>query len=287
MKKYVFSWPFLISALGIVLISLCGQWPVMDLSQDTTLLSALLSNRGADLTAHGIYTSAYYILMCMRDLNWFRILFPVLAAFTALYHFSREWNGGYFYMMLPRCGKTWYWRHVLCGAVFSGMLVILAGTLLYAGCLYTFFPSLGAFKDEEREIIYELYGRTGSQRLLNVLTMTLCMMLNGGVCAVLAVVLFAVIHDQFYTLSLLMIWEYLGMKLSGIYTLHLFEKYGFFETPPRWEYLPSLFNPYEQLLMDSLFPSYFGHSWMLYIFFLFAVFSMLAAALYGLIRRRA
>lgn len=287
MKKYILSWPFLISATGVVLISLCGQWPVMNLSQDISILSALLLNRRADFIEHGAYTSAYYILMSMRDLDWFRILFPVLAAFTALYHFSREWNGSYFYMMLPRCGRSWYWRHVLSNAFLSGMLVILAGVLLYAGCLYAFFPTLGAFSDDAKEIVYELYGSTDAQRFGGFLTMALCMMLNGGMCAVLAVVLFAVIHDQFYTLSLLMIWEYLGMKLTGIYTLHLFEKYGFFEDPPVWEYIPYLLNPYNQLLMDHLFPYYFGHSWMFYILFLLAVLSVLAAVLYRLIRRRA
>lgn len=286
MKKYVFSWPFLISAVGVVLISLCGQWPVMDLSQDTSILSALLSNRRADFIEHGAYTSAYYILMCMRDLDWFRILFPVLTAFTALYHFSREWNGSYFYMMLPRCGRSWYWRHILCNTFFSGMLVILAGVLLYASCLYAFFPTLGTFNDDTKEIVCEIYGSTDAQRFISFLNMTLCMMLNGGVCAALAVVLFACIHDQFYTLSLLMIWEYLGMKLTGIYALHLFEKYGFFEAPPVWEYIPYLLNPYNQLSMELMFPIYFGHSWMFYILYLLAVFSVLAAVLYRFIRRR-
>lgn len=276
---------FMLGVIGICLLCGCNT---IDVGRDTpTIWFALLTCSEEVLLAAGEQASSYAVLVAIRGLEWFVVLFPVLVSIPGVYEFADSWLSGNYYLTVSRTGRAKYAFRKLLIAGLTGAAVVVLGVLLYTAIVYLKFPALTEFhEDAESSILMLFYGETVWERTQVILHMLWNLAMHGALAAMVSLVLVAVLRDKFLALSIPMMIEYLSTKLSGIYNMYLLEVYGWEQTPPLKAYLPQLFIPSDQLIMETRFEQVYGVSYGYYGLYLLAWAMGLFLLLTWIVKRR-
>ena len=264
----IFSRKFFLSIFGVFL--LCGFSPFpgspgMDLAE--TSLSACLHYSREELLSLGESASAYSFMVCFREMEWFAVLLPVLAAFPAVTDFAVQWASGYYYFSISRKTRKKYAAQWMLRAAAQGFFSIVFGISLYFMMIYVKIPHFAAYHaDTQDSMIVMAYGATAGQRLITLLLKVFHTGLLAAVLSMLAVALTVFCNDSFFAVSALALMEYFSMKLQSAYEGWLIAQYyqQGMETPMPFRVIRFFFPSYH-LYFDQSFSYEYGIGYWLYV----------------------
>lgn len=274
-------------AVGItVLLCASSRFQGDPNNTDLTVLQAYFSYSGAELLQLGESASAYQTFVGFRDMEWFVVALPLIAAFPTIYDFAEQWFGGSYYQLISRKSRFRYAAESLVKAALSGFGAMTMGIFLYAALISIKFPPLKAYQlNPEESMTAMAYGATDLERWSYFLKAVFHTGLLAAVAAMFCTVLVIVLKDRFLAVSLPVLAEYFSIKLSGIYTTHLYEKYGFSEIPVK-ERVIELLMPSNHLYCSHTFQRTYGMSYGWYLALLGTVILCISMIFLRLIERR-
>lgn len=280
------SGKFWIAACVTALLCTCSKFRGNPDGTDITVLQAFFTCSGADLMNMGEEGCAYQLIMGFRDMEWFIVSLPLLAAFPSVYDFAEQWSGGSYYLLISRKTRMRYAIHTLWKAAASGFGAMVLGIFLYALFVCLKFPHYRLLQlTPEESMIAVSYGVTGLQRCLVFLKAVFHAGLLSAMSAMLSTVLVIVIKDRFLAVSLPMLAEYFSVKLSSAYQTYLFENYGF-ENIPAGKHTIEFLMPSNHLYYDWNFTAAFEMPYWKYLALSGSVTLLIFAFFWWTIERR-
>lgn len=264
----MFSWKFLLCVFGTFLLCWFSSFPAnpgSDLAE--TSLSAYVHYSREELLSMGELASAYSFMVCFREMEWFAVLLPVLAAFPAVTDFAGQWASGYYYLSISRKTRKKYAAEWMLQAAMQGFFGIVSGILIYFIFIYVKIPHFAAYNmDAQNSMIVMAYGATGGQRFATLLLKVFHTGLLAALLSMLAVGLTVLCSDAFFAISSLALTEYFSIKLQSAYEGWLISQFynQGLETPMSFRVIRFFFPSYH-LYFDQSFSYEYGIGYWLYV----------------------
>lgn len=281
------SFRFWVAVLVVFFLCLCSNTMGVGAGREETVVwNMLLHDTQEGLYSQGEEYSAYYVIMSFRNMEWFAVLLPLVAAFPFLHNFADEWLTGNYYMGIARQGRRHYALVKMFAAAITGCLVICSGVLMYVAVVTLKFPSYESFHlMEDESTVAFLYGAGKSQRLLAFIKSLLHVGMLGGISSMVALLLVTACKDRFFALTIPMMAAYLSTKAANYYLLFVRNTYGW-ETPPLKVELMELLIPSMYLNLEQSFRYWFGISDFFWYGYLLLIMLLLTIVMCCIAERR-
>lgn len=281
------SGKFWISVFITVLLCACSRFQA-DLDRTSLIgLQAYFTYSRTELLQLGESACAYQVLMGFRDMEWFAVALPLIAAFPTIYDFAEQWFGGSYYQLISRKSRFRYAIGSMWKAASSGFCAMVVGISLYAVLIYMKFPLFREYElvSPEESMVIMAYGSTDLERWIFFLRAVFHTGLLAAVAAMLCTVLVIVIKDRFLAVSLPVLIEYFSIKLENIYLSYLYGEYGFSRIPPQKRVIEFLM-PSNHLYYDNTFQKIYDISYWWYLALMAVIILLIFIFFWRLIERR-
>ncbi|MEY8237157.1 hypothetical protein AALA36_15775 [Lachnospiraceae bacterium 66-29] len=263
------SWKFLICVLGTIL--LCGFSTFQGSFPEVNEISfyAWLHYSREELLLMGEQASAFYVMVTFRDMEWFIVFLPLLAAFSTATDFAGQWFSGYYYSSISRKTRKKYAVEWMLRAALQGASCIICGILIYFMLAYCKFPHYGEFGvDADSSIIAMTYGATALKRFVTLFLMVFHTGLLAAIFAMSSVLLTILCKDSFFAVSSLVLMEYFSSKLYAGYEEGLIKQYYMQgQEVPMFNSILRFFFPSNHLYYDQSFSIEYGIGYWFYLIF--------------------
>lgn len=281
-------WKFAACLLGTVL--LCGFGRFVGSAPEVEEISfyAWIRYSREELLLMGEEASAYSVMASFRDMEWFIVFLPLLAAFSTVTDFAEQWFSGYYYPSISRKTRRRYAAEWMLRAAFRGFACIVAGILVYFLLVYCKFPRYEEFGlDTDASMIAMAYGKTEAQRFLTLVFKVFHTGLLAAVFAMGSVALTVFWKDSFFAVSGLVLVEYFSKKLYGAYEGSLIVRYySQGQEVPTIGRIFRFFFPSNHLYYDQSFAFEYGVGYWLYLVFTGVGIAGIWIWFYRMVKRR-
>lgn len=282
-----YGWPVWITIIMTFLLCMCTELPKTSISEPVTVLSAFILIPYEDMLQSNMLCAERVILRFMTG-RWFPILLPVVAGFPSVYIFFDEWFGGGYYNAISRHGRTGYALSKSTSCALIGGTAVLLGCILYAVCVYLYFPHISDYPSAQIEQFYlsrtvdadNIFLEWGGL-LWNVVAVTM-------VFALVDLIFVVVFREKFLALTTPMILQYLSERLTDFWNGRLWQlsrERGDLEIFNRFSALTMLL-PSNQLSMYYTFPYHTHLPIGVYYLILLGIFCLLMYGFHRLLERR-
>lgn len=289
-KKFILglSGKYVICALGVLLLCFTSRFPGNDVDSNEITLVAYFIYDQKQLLQIGEMASSYSVAVSFRDMEWFIVLLPVLAAFPVISDFTEEWFSGNYYMAISRTTRKKYAIKWMIKVAIESFLCVICGIFIYVLLVYIKFPSYLLYNCSfDESILANAYGYTCIERGITLICSAFHTGMLGAILAMLSVVVTVFCKNSFYAMSGLSLVEYFSKKLSSAYEGFLF--YHYYEKgeeiPARYNLL-RFFFPSNHLFYDQSFRKEFGIWYGVYLVILIVLSVFIVFLFYMQIRRR-
>lgn len=199
---------------AILFAVLCGFGVTVQINEETYSFFEIVFNSELLSEAKKLsQCSSYLMAYRFSQSAWYAIGLSVIAAVPALYSYIRSFEKIYNFALI-RSNYRAYSAGIVFSSFFSGMLITLAGIMIYAAAAYLLFPSFASFADHDLQLIY---GETVSARLFPLIKKVFNHALVGGVIPVFAITLYRFIHSEFLSATIPMMLMYISVKVLPNY----------------------------------------------------------------------
>lgn len=282
------SWKSFICIIGTIL--LCGFSTFQGSFPEVNEISlyAWLHYSREELLLMGEQASAYFMMVNFRDMEWFIVFLPLLAAFPTVSDFAEQWFSGYYYPSISRKTRKYYTTKWVFRAALQGFACVVCGILIYFVLVYCKFPHYEEFNlDAESSIIAMSYGTTALKRFATLFLMVFHTGLLAAIFAMSAVLLTVLCKDSFFAVSSLVLMEYFSAKLYAGYEGGLIERYYMQEQEvPVFNRILRFVFPSNHLYYDQSFSREYGIGYWFYLMFAAILIAGIWLWLYRKIRKR-
>lgn len=165
-----------------------------------------------------IQCSSYLLTFKYNSSPWFSVVVPVITAFPALQIYEQN-SGNIRMTILIRMKTRQYSGNLFATSFLSGVFISSVGILLYALFIHLLFPPITAFSDDT---LLTIYGSTAWERFVPFFKKCINCCLICGVFPVITMMLYHIIHDQFLSMTLPMMVQYISLKCSLLYATWLY-----------------------------------------------------------------
>lgn len=254
---------------AVLFAVLCAAGVTVDINRDTYSFFEIIADKKLfDTVRASSQGSSYLMAIRFAQSSWYPIGLAVLTAIPALYTYIRSLEKIDRFSLIRSNYKT-YSAGVILSSFLSGLIIVLAGLVIYFGVTYMLFPSLSSFDDPTYEIIYG----NASQRLFSMLKLMLNHAFVGGVIPVFAVTLYRFIRSDFMAATIPMMLMYVSIKVIPNYREWMSSDIQRTENPFA-KLMIFLFPSAMTGLGDTLEYSFSAPSWLAYIVFGAFVFAL-------------
>ena len=231
------------------------------------------------------FASLEAVLSGFRDMMWFPVALPLIAALPCVSDFYESWFGGSYYMLLSRKSRFRYAVDVLIKAALTSFFSVFAGCLLYAFMAGLKFPLLSSMPiaSFESYLLYETDGTVFLKALFSVLHTSYVT----SVLSVFSLILVLLLKDPFFAVSIPVLLEYLSIKVNEILGIYIYKNYMLSHMDVPAKVLGfSLLLPSEHLTMDQVFYYNFSLPYFIYFLGMLALMLLLCVIFIILVKRR-
>lgn len=201
-------------AAAILFAVLCGFGVTVQINKETysffeIVFNSELLSKAKSLSECSSYLMAYHF----SQSTWYAIGLAVLTAIPALYTYIKSLEKIHSFALI-RSNYRAYSAGIVFSSFFSGMIITLAGILMYTAAAYLLFPSFESFSDIDLQLIY---GETVSDRLFSLIKKVFNHALVGGFIPVFAITLYRFIRSDFLAATIPMMLMYISVKVLPNY----------------------------------------------------------------------
>lgn len=157
--------------------------------------------------------SSYTMSLRFDNSEWYAIGIAVLTTVPALFTYIRTIDKMQNFALIRTNYRT-YSAGIVFSSFLTGVIITIAGILLYSSVVYLAFPSIEQFEDP---ILKEIYGKTVAERLPNLLKKILNHAFVGGLLPVIGITLYRFIRSDFLAASIPMMIMYISVKIIPNY----------------------------------------------------------------------
>lgn len=282
------SWKFFICIIGIILLCGFGTFQGSFPEVNEISLYAWLHYSREELLLMGEQASAYFMMVNFRDMEWFIVFLPLLAAFPTVTDFAEQWFSGYYYFSISRKTQKMYATKWMLRAALHGFTCVVCGILIYFILVYFKFPLYGEFNlDADSSIIAMAYGTTALKRFVTLFLMVFHTGLLAAIFAMSAVLFTVLYKDSFFAVSSLVLMEYFSAKLYAGYEEGLIKRYYMQEQEvPMFNKILRFVFPSNHLYYDQSFSREYSIGYGVYLIFAVALIVGIWLWFYRKIKRR-
>lgn len=200
---------------GIILfVVLCGFGTTVEINEENysffgIIFDPTLLSRAKKL----IECSSFLISYRFSQSNWYAIGFAVITAVPPLFTYIRSFEKIHHFSLI-RSNYRSYSAGIVFSSFLSGMIIMLAGILMYTAAAYLTLPSFSSFADEMYQMIY---GETVSARLFLFMKQAFDHVFIGGIISVFAINIYRFIRSDFLAATIPMMIMYISVKVIPNY----------------------------------------------------------------------
>ena len=204
----------LLYAAAVLFTVLCGFGVTVVIKEETySFFEIIFNSELFAIAKENIQCSSYIMAYNFSMSTWYIIGLSVIAAVPPLFIYINSIEKIRTFALIRSNYKV-YSAGIILSSFFSGMIITLAGILLYIAAAYLVLPSFESFSDPN---YMRIYGAAVSDRLFPLLKKIFNHAFVGGIISVFSIVLYRFIQSDFPAATIPMMLMYISVKIHPVY----------------------------------------------------------------------
>lgn len=205
-----FTSPLTYAAM-ILFFVLCGTGVTVSINDTTYSFFEIISNSELFSQAKDMNEcSSFLLAYSFSQSGYYTIGLAILTAVPALYTYIRSQEKIHYYALIRSKNYRSYSAGIVLSSFLNGMIITLAGILMYTMAAFLIFPDSASSEDP---YFLMAYGETVFARLFLFIKRVFNHAMVGGIIPVFAITLYRYIRSDFFAATIPMMLMYISVKV--------------------------------------------------------------------------